>query len=420
MAQFSGNAIKDNSNDLHIFSIYSDPKEKLESGFMFLKEGLQNNEAVLLVTDEITKEEAIKRFKEICKNELPINDFLKKGIITILSGSEWYFFEDKFDLGKMIQKWKIAVGEVLAIDNNKTNVQKIINTEINSAEKENNNTNKNIHTSSLSTGKIRRLRAFCDMKSFHERGLNDMLLNYESSGDKKFPFPLYSLCAYESSFISKLNPEIFKTLVKHHEKMYENNYNALVNPSSNMHIMLIYKDDNELDNAITTYINEGLKKGQICIYGTFSSINEKLSQYLASSILNYKENIEKGNLILIDLSSFYINAMIGNYEPFEKIEYEIMNKINVNNNEVDKNKDQYNAMRFSGICTALLFKNKHFAECIQLEKWWHQKSLKGSTLCAYPKALFNQYPFDIYVPKIFHYHHIVIDTNGKLVSKYME
>lgn len=427
MIQFSNSIINENDKDMHIFSIYSNSKEKLDSGILFLKEGLQNNEAVLLVTDEISKEEAIVKFKEIFKNDLQIDDYLKKGIITILTSNEWYFSNNEFDLERMIKKWKIAVSDVLSIntkDKNDVNIQNN-NFKNNNSNKEinNNNNNNKIIFDTHFPVKIKRLRAFCDMKCFYERGFNDILINYESVGDRINPFPLYSLYAYESSFISNLNPQIFKTLVQHHEIVRENNHNVLINPSSKMHILLLYKNDNELDKAISTYINEGLKKGQICIYGTFLPLDDQTNKEFISSINNYKENVENGKLILIDLSSYYINAMIGNFEPFEQIIQEALDKIDkVNSNDLQINqKDKKdNSMRFAGICTTLLFKNKHFEECLNLEKWWHKKQFRGSTLCVYPKELLDQYPYDIYFSEIYHNHHIVVDSNGKLIPKYMD
>ena len=47
-------------------------------------------------------------------------------------------------------------------------------------------------------------------------------------------------------------------------------------------------------------------------------------------------------------------------------------------------------------CNEFLFKNKHFEECINLEKWWHQKPFEGSFLCPYSKSLIDQFPYYYY------------------------
>ena len=102
--------------------------------------------------------------------------------------------------------------------------------------------------------------------------------------------------------------------------------NVLLNPSTNAHIILIYENQFDLDNAISTYINEGLKRGQICVHASVSLANEGYLENFSSQITNYQENLEKGNLVVVDLVPYYINAMVGNLESFNKLKEEIICK----------------------------------------------------------------------------------------------
>ena len=96
----------------HILAIYLNSGEKLDAAFRFLHDGLLNNEAVLLITDEITKEDAITRMEKDCTG-FDVLNLLEKGIISILSTSQWHFINDPFDGDRTQSKWKKAVEESL-------------------------------------------------------------------------------------------------------------------------------------------------------------------------------------------------------------------------------------------------------------------------------------------------------------------
>jgi len=56
------NVYKPKKSDIisHTFSIYSNSQEKLDAGFQFLIEGLEKDESILFVTDDLSKEEIIE------------------------------------------------------------------------------------------------------------------------------------------------------------------------------------------------------------------------------------------------------------------------------------------------------------------------------------------------------------------------
>jgi hypothetical protein len=184
----------------------------------------------------------------------------------------------------------------------------------------------------------------------------------------------------------------------------------LVNPPYNGHIVLLYESQPDLDNAIATYINEGLKRGQLCVHASVNLNNQDYIQNFSSQITNYQENMEKGSLMIIDLTLYYVQAMIGNLNAFNKLKEEIINIANKNNNRKDKH------VRLTADCANLLFKNQHFSQCILLEEWWHQESFQGSYLCPYPKDLVSQFPYKAYISRLFHQDDVIICKNGRLAS----
>ena len=72
-----------------------------------------------------------------------------------------------------------------------------------------------------------------------------------------------------------------------------------------MSIILIYRRDDERNNAAINYINNGLKSGYQCIYASVDAYDSKSSSSisnLSSKIDNYKENIESGDYKSLILS----------------------------------------------------------------------------------------------------------------------
>ena len=75
----------------HILAIYPNSREKLDAAFRFLNDGLLNNEAILLITDEINKEDAITRMEKDY-SEFDVLNLLEKGVISILSNWSMAFY----------------------------------------------------------------------------------------------------------------------------------------------------------------------------------------------------------------------------------------------------------------------------------------------------------------------------------------
>ena len=105
--------IQDNS---HILGIYSSPHCKIEEGLEYLRIGFEEkNEAVLLITDELTKDEVrneiLKKWK-ISVKELANQE--KNGVITIKSSRNFYFSTNILDYDKILKQYSDTANKAIA------------------------------------------------------------------------------------------------------------------------------------------------------------------------------------------------------------------------------------------------------------------------------------------------------------------
>jgi hypothetical protein len=198
--------------------------------------------------------------------------------------------------------------------------------------------------------------------------------------------------------------------VSYKKLQFKETVNRLLNPNNNDHIILLYDNDQSRDDAVTQYLNEGLKRNQLCVYASIHMREKEHLKHIADKIENYEENIATGNLLVIDLAPFYIAALCDNLTPFE----------NARQMFVDKVKDRADKhIRFVGDGTGFLFKNKHFEACLALEGWWQQKPFVGSCVCPFSKSIFEAYPYSNYQRSLLTAKHdVAIDTEGRVVSTF--
>jgi CheY-like chemotaxis protein len=164
--------------------------------------------------------------------------------------------------------------------------------------------------------------------------------------------------------------------------------------SSNEHIMLLYSSDDERNNAAVNYINKGLKSGYHCIYASINAYDSKSSSNisnLSSKIDNYKENIESGELQIVDFKPYYESALQGDLSTFNnlKIQWEKTQRQRISEGKNDT------ILAFADTA-CFLSHNKHFEECKVLEKWWHntttewaQNNRNITVVCPHPGVVLN-------------------------------
>lgn len=168
----------------------------------------------------------------------------------------------------------------------------------------------------------------------------------------------------------------------------------LYKPSPSKHIIITYSDSNKLIDLVVKFINEGLKRNQLCVYGTVN-VNEKIVEKLSSGIIDYEENIRKENLMLVALDRYIPNVLEHDLTPFEDLKKSILGN-------TEKRSDKH--VRLAGDLVSLLFEKKHFEECMMLEEWWQKNPLGGTSICPYKDSIFDEYPYNEKKEQVIHAH----------------
>jgi CheY-like chemotaxis protein len=172
-----------------------------------------------------------------------------------------------------------------------------------------------------------------------------------------------------------------------HNQLYQ-----LLNPSYREHVMLLCNDQKECDHAAIDSIKEGLKAGQLCIYASVFNGDKLHLDGIASKITNYSENIEKGNLVIVDFLPFYESAERSDLAPFYKLREQIEGLLHKRRSEGKNDK-----VLIFAEAAGFLSKHGHFDKSIELESWWsdtHLKWLKNkldiTVICPHPASVLNQ------------------------------
>jgi CheY-like chemotaxis protein len=168
----------------------------------------------------------------------------------------------------------------------------------------------------------------------------------------------------------------------------------LTNTPSNEHIMLLYSSDDERNDAAVNYINKGLKSGYQCIYASINAYDNKSSSNisnLSSNIYNYKENIERDELRIVDFKPYYESALNVDFRPFKKLKKELEETLNQRKSEGKKD-----AVLVFADAACFLSHNKHFDECEILEWWWNETTTEWrqnnqniTVVCPHPGLVLN-------------------------------
>ena len=194
--------------------------------------------------------------------------------------------------------------------------------------------------------------------------------------------------------------------------------NDVTNILYNKHLMLLYENKNNRNNIIIDIINEGLKNGCLCIYASVDIDNSKsifLIDNSPSRIINYEENIQNGNLQFINFKPYYESALKGDLTLFEKLKVEL--EITLSKRLSEGKKDKIIVIS-DAACT--LSENRHFNECISLEKWsqdvhseWIRNNKEIAIVCPHPNYIFNEDSLQDIKNKIIDFHDTTINTENE-------
>ena len=198
-----------------------------------------------------------------------------------------------------------------------------------------------------------------------------------------------------------------------------------MNLSRNQHAILLCENDLSRNLTAAKCINQGLKGGQLCIYASVNACDVSHLTKISSLIDSYKENIEKRNLLIVNLKPFYDSALVGDLRPFNEFKIQLQEELEKREYN-RKNKD----VLIIADCADNLFINQHFDQCEMVENWWHDIYIRWlqqqekeqrshfTVICPYSSSLLDKNPFSQHKHQISHNHSITIDTEGHAVSGY--
>jgi hypothetical protein len=158
-----------------------------------------------------------------------------------------------------------------------------------------------------------------------------------------------------------------------------------------LHAMLLYSQDQ--DRAATKYVNEALSSGHLTVYVPVNTDNSSSQvSKMASGLVDYEDNVNRGNLLTLDIRSFYNSTLAGNVQPFEELKILLEEAIK-ERIASDKNDEVVFVSGIGGTLAA----NQKFDESINSEKWWQkthsewlQKGLKVTMICLHSSTIFDK------------------------------
>jgi hypothetical protein len=178
--------------------------------------------------------------------------------------------------------------------------------------------------------------------------------------------------------------------------------------------MLLYSNDSDddEDKAAAEYVNEGLRRGYLTVYLPINVHNIPHESKIVSEIMDYEENVNRGNLLTLDIRSFYNFALAGNMQPFDELKTMVEEAIK----ERIASKSNDEIILVMGVVGGLAEKQR-FDECLNLERWWQkthsewlQKGLKVTIICPHPSSLLDKNQFIHYKQTISSLHNITLDA----------
>ena len=126
--------------------------------------------------------------------------------------------------------------------------------------------------------------------------------------------------------------------------------------------MLLCRGDEE--NAVTKYVSEALRKGYLTVYipliGNNNNNNNSshLLEITLSESIDYKEKMNRGNLLTFDTGTFYNFSLAGNLQPFEELKVLIEEAIEEKRvlskkNEVNEEEEEVIVVVVAGVAAEL-------------------------------------------------------------------
>jgi hypothetical protein len=177
-----GSGLKSINVGDHVLGIFKD-EDKIDSGFDYLKDGFERKEAIMMMTDELSKEEIRNRLSQSWKiNNL--DELEANRSIILKTPQEMLFPQGNFQVKLNVAIWKEWTDTVREYGKSS-------------------------------------LRIFADSSCVMKHGFVNEVHKLENALDEKFDYPCTILCAYTPDDIKKIGKEGLRKLKEHHSIVWQ-------------------------------------------------------------------------------------------------------------------------------------------------------------------------------------------------------
>ena len=160
----------------HAVSFYSNPKDKRQVLFAYLKAGLDQGEATAYIAGEETPDEirqAMRRFG------IDVDELERCGALLVIDYKDWYTVGGKFNATQTIERWRRLYDEAIAKG-------------------------------------FKGLRVVGETACFFGERLVRELVEYEQALHTVLEVPMSAICAYNAAAVTGVSDDLFLELLKLH------------------------------------------------------------------------------------------------------------------------------------------------------------------------------------------------------------
>lgn len=186
---------------------------------------------------------------------------------------------------------------------------------------------------------------------------------------------------------------------------------SLVSPSCKDHLLLLYEDENKLDEEAAHIMNEALKHGRLCIYASVHVSDRDHMSRISEKIPDFEKHRQEGDLVVVDFAPFYDGMLQGDLTLFRQLKQDLEEMVHSRG----KLGRSASAIMIAD-CAGLLSKNKHFDRSVTLEDWWHETHLDWqrdgvdiAVICPHPASVLKQAEFSHDLAKLSRAHSLTLD-----------
>jgi len=155
------------------------------------------------------------------------------------------------------------------------------------------------------------------------------------------------------------------------------------------HLMLLYEEEDTLNQEISQVLADALKTGRLCAYASVHASETDHIEKISRNIPDFHKHVREGDLVIINFRPFYDSMLQNDLTLFEKLKQDLEEKV-YDRSRIGKNSN----VLVVADCAGNLTKGKYFDQSIKLEKWWQAtcaawqiKGLNISLVCPHPSAL---------------------------------